>query len=134
MSSFEESVRQIAEALANKTLTDLCAEAQKEMNGTLWQAFRPSNPETGNQPRLGLIVCMTGQHELSRTSKLGPVGRIIVDDWTDYSVARLWINSFDLGGLAYVEQVQGGKRVALVLCASDPEKIELLEGGFGLSS
>lgn len=132
MSTLEESARQIAESLASKTLADLRAEAQKEMNGTVWQAFRPTNPETGDQQRLGLIVCITGKHELSNISNLGPVGRLVVGDWAEYSVARLWIDSFDLGGLAYVEQLQAGKRVALVLCASAPEKIKLLECGFEL--
>lgn len=103
-----------------------------EMNGTVWQAFRPSNPRPGNQPRLGLILCITGEHELSRTGRLGPGGRLVIDDWTGYSVARLWVESFDAGGLAYVEQVRSGKRVALVICASNPAKIRQLERGFGL--
>jgi hypothetical protein len=67
-----------------------------------------------------------------RAGRLGPIGKIVVDDWTGYSVARLWVKSFDAGGFAYVEQVQTGKRVALVLCASDQRKIEQLERGFGL--
>lgn len=100
------------------------------MNGTVWQAFRPSNPQTGNQPRLGLVVSPSVDDHSTDRSELARPRKLVFPRHTP--VARLWIDSFDAGGFAYVERVHRGNRVALVLYVSDPEKIELFEQGFGL--
>ena len=125
---------EVSNRWANKTLADLRSEAERELNGSVYESFRPANVETGLGPRVGLVVCVTGEHELSRIAKIfNFVDDGARGDWNNYSLASMWVESYRTDGMGYQDLYRDGKLVAVALCASHPQTIATLENIFGLT-
>ena len=137
MSDFDDLMRlagEVTSRWSHKTLADLRAEAEKEINGTVFESFRASNVEQGLSPRFGLVVCVTGEHELSRVEKIfNFVDDGASGDWNAYSLASMWVDSYQTDGMGYQDLYRDGKLVAVALCASHPQTIATLERVFGMN-
>jgi hypothetical protein len=132
MDEFEKIAEGVSKRWASTTLASFRLEAEKMLNGTVYEAIRPStNGKDG--PRLFLILCITGRHELSLAEKIfrfAPGG--LRRDWDTYTLADMLLETAGKDGLAYQDLTSGGKRIAATVCASGPEKVSLLEKLFSL--
>jgi len=117
-------------------LEDFRKESERELNGTSFESIRADNSEQGSR-RLLLIVCATGKHEISLVEQ----ALNLVPDFDEPPPAS-WESQtmFDLAfdtetglGLSYQDQRDSaGKHTAIIICATRPEKVAMLEELFNL--
>jgi len=96
MSPAEAIAAQLESLWAGQTLATLRDDAARQLNGTSFQALRPSPG-----PRRVLIVCFTGEHEIR---KLGPIDATRAQsfgDWAAVSLFEAVARTFIAGGFAY---------------------------------
>ena len=127
MGDLEKLADDASKRWATRTLEAFRREAEKELNGTAYEAIRPSTAGKDG-PRLFLVVCVTGKYELSlvETSfKFTDEGAC--KDWDTYTLADMLLDTESQGGLSYQGLVRDSKRVAVALCASRPDKVKILE-------
>src|SRR5947209_2028794 len=133
MNELERSATEVAKRWVGKTLQSFCAEAEREFNGTAFDAIRASTWGKPG-PRVMLAICITGPHELSLVTKFfhlveGHGGK---RDWNTYTLAQMMMDS-GTDGFAYQDlQDSNGKLIAVALVATRPDKVELLSQVFHL--
>jgi hypothetical protein len=130
---FEKLLR---ERWQKKSLEDFRRESERELNGTLFESIRAENAEQGSR-RLLLVVCTTGEHQISLVEKALDLEPDFFDEppqsWETQSMFDLASDTEAGLGLSYQEQCNAsGKRTAIILCATRPEKIAMLEKLFNL--
>jgi hypothetical protein len=126
----ESPLRTLLNGWDHKTLADLKAEADKELNGTALESLR-----VNNGPRGFVVICATGEHQISLIEKIfdfqddGPHC-----DWNTTTLFRLTVDTERENGMSYQELREPmNNRTAVILCATRPEKIRILETIFSLA-
>jgi len=119
-----EMMRALRARWQGVTLAAFKEEASKELNGTAFDALRPAGG-----PRVILVVCATGEHEISlieKAIKLDDSGEPW--DWKSVSLFEMIVKTEEGDGLSYQDlKGRDGKRAAVTLCATRPDKIKILE-------
>ncbi|MEY2520536.1 MAG: hypothetical protein QOF24_2295 [Verrucomicrobiota bacterium] len=125
----ETQLRNLLDGWDRKTLSDLKAQADRELNGTALESLR-----VDNGPRGFVVICATGEHQISLIEKIfdfqdaGPHC-----DWNTTTLFRLTVDTERGDGLTYQELRDAtNNRTAVILCATRPEKIRILETAFCL--
>jgi hypothetical protein len=129
--SAEDQLRGLLERWRGRTFTDLKAEAERELNGTAFESIR-----VDNGPRGFLIICATGAHEISLIEETFTLQDYPVpgNDWNTTTLFKMALDTERGLGVSYQEMRDArNKRSALILCATRPEKIRILEIAFSLS-
>ncbi len=131
MKSAEDQLRKLLDHhWRKKTLADLRKEAEREFNGTAFETIRADKG-----PRALLVICATGQHEIRLVEKALDLQ---ADDepwlnWESQTVFDLVLHTEMGVGISYQDQRDAkGNRCAIVICATRPENIQMLESLFGL--
>ena len=122
-----ESMLSALKIICDKSLADLLAAAEKELNGTAYETFR-----VANGPRMILIVCISGEYELAKIQKAIPatINAPMVDPAAN--LGRLFFNTKEAGGFAcFTCPAKAGK--ALVLISAEPRSMMNLELALGLT-
>jgi hypothetical protein len=110
-----------------KTLADLRAGAEKELNGTAFTALR-----CGNRRAL-LAVCLTGQYELQKIAGAFPPNETPNADWSKITLASMAITAIKNTGFIHEPLRNPDKNLtALALIVTDPDSIENLARQLGL--
>lgn len=130
MKSVEEQLRDLLERWRGRTFADLKAEAEMELNGTAFESIK-----VDKGPRGFLIVCATGGHEISLIEKTFSLqdNPLPGDDWNTTTLFKMALDTERGVGLSY-QEMRGprNERRAIILCATRPEKIRVLETAFTL--
>lgn len=133
MNDLERTAREASEPWVSKTLEAFRQEAEKEINGTAYHAIRPST-DGKLGPRIMLAICVTGDHELSSVEKwfdFNDGG--VTGDWQSYSLASMLVDADRTDGMGFQDlKDASGKRIAIALIASRPDKVQLLSRIFHL--
>jgi hypothetical protein len=118
---------QIAESMlqrwSTKKLADLHAEALREANGTAFDAIK------ANGTRAIVFICVTDQRQIEQLEHAIKFSEDTPPcDWQSKKLMDLFLATDSRGGLSY-EDLRGndGKRTAVTLCATRPNRIQLLE-------
>ena len=128
----EAAARVVTQRWYGKTLTAFRSEAEKEFNGTAYEAFRESDGVKEGY-RLFLAICVTGAHELAlveKTFDFTDAGMPM--DWDKSTLADMLVETVTGAGMGYQDLVCDGKRLAVVVLASGRENVALLEKVFCL--
>jgi hypothetical protein len=109
----------------DKSLADLCAAAEKEMNGTAYETLR-----VANGPRVLLAVCVTGEYEMEKVKKAIPVvSTASVDPMAN--LGRVVFDLKQVGGFGcFTMPFKSGS--ALILISAEPSSMSILERVFNL--
>lgn len=94
-------------------------------------AFRAMNSEGGI--RMLLAVCTTNLSQIQTIEEaleLNVVARSA--DWASYSVAEMIFKAEKASGLGHQERRDGNVRTSLVLCATRPASVQMIEKLFDL--
>lgn len=130
MKNVEDQLRDLLERWRGRTFADLKAEAERELNGTAFESIR-----VDNGPRGFLIVCATGEHEISLIEKTFDLqyDPIPGEDWSTTTLFKMTLDTERGSGLSY-QEMRGprNERSAIILCATRPENIRILEAAFML--
>ncbi|HEX4638988.1 MAG TPA: hypothetical protein VH170_05835 [Chthoniobacterales bacterium] len=129
MRNIEAELRELLSKRWRKiTLSDFKAAAERELNGSAFESIR-TDSRTGRK-RIFLIVCATGAHEIGLIEKsldLQPDPELWLS-WEDQSLFDLAFHTEMGVGLSYQDQRDAnGKRTAIIICATRPASIRLLE-------
>ena len=128
MTNTEEIAAQLADAWGAKTLSEFRNEAAKELNGTSFVSLR-----TQNGPRHVLAFCLTGEHEIAQAKKKFRLTKRSTFNWKQTTLPKLAARAMFQGGFICDVEVGPDKRLtALVLMATDPRSIAVLEKAFNL--
>lgn len=130
MKSVEEQLKDLLQRWNGRTFADLKLEAEKALNGTAFESIR-----VDKGPRGFLIVCATGEHEISLIEKTFNLQNDPMpgDDWNTATLFKMALDTERGVGLNY-QEMRGPRndRIAIILCATRPEKIRILETVFTL--
>ncbi len=126
MPDFDAIFAHIEALLADQTLATLRDDAAKELNGTATRSIR-----LPDGPRLFLMLCITGTHELSKVGPLSPNTKQSFGDWSAVPLIEAIRRSFISGGFVYGFESPKDQG-ALVFIAATPDSITKLEGVFNL--
>lgn len=112
----------------SKSLSEFRKDALRELNGTAYVSF-------GQEKRLILMMCITSPDQLHLVDNLFD---IVPDsetmDWGSTTMAEIIIRTAMGMGFSYEEQRnKNGNRTSLLLCATNPESIALLENTFEIT-
>jgi len=112
-----------------KTLADFRKKALLETNGIVFESLRAENG-----PRFLLVICVTSPEQVA---KLEQTLVIATDtppvDWSCATVGELLVRTAKGTGLSYEDlHDHEGKRTSIVLCATAPKSIAILEKIFNL--
>jgi len=114
------------QSFCDKSLADLCAAAEKEMNGTAYETLR-----IANGPRMMLAVCVTGEHEMAKIQKAIPVVSAASVD-PKANLGRVVFNLKQEGGFGcFTMPFKSG--TALILISVEPRSMSILERAFNLT-
>lgn len=129
MAPLEDLVTQLEALWGGKTLATIRDLAARELNGTCFQALR-----TAEGPRMVLIVCVTGEHEIEKMGKLSERTLQPFGDWNSVSVVEAVARTMMSGGFAYDFDRSSlrSSGAPVVLIAAGPVSITKLESIFGL--
>lgn len=128
-SNLLEMAEFFADSWGTKTLSHFREEALLEDNGIRFQSIREDKGQ-----RFFLIVCVTSEEKISvLESLLNPIADGPSPDWNTVTLSEI-VRCTASGNGASFEDLRNdsGARVALVLCATAPEKIKILETIFDL--
>lgn len=122
-------IREVEREWGAKTLDDFRREAEKELNGSAFQAVRPQGGQW-----TAILVCMTGQNEIKSAEGIFDFSdEFPAADWKTKSLASVARDSRKAGGIAYEDIIgEDGERSALAICATTPEMVSIFERVFRL--
>lgn len=127
----EMLVKWLAETWASRTLSDLESEARESHSGVTYSALRAG---PGNGRRVVLVACVTDLNcieRLERTFAFDPEGTS-----ADFESARVFdvvLRTTMRSGFAFEDRRDAdGKRVAILLVATSPDSMQIVETVLGL--
>ncbi len=128
MNNLEQAVNLILNQCGSKSLSEFQKEAFRELNGTAYLAFC-------QEKRLILVLCITSPDQLYLVDN---IFNIVPDpetiDWDTTTLAEIIIHTAMGVGFSYEERRnKHGDRTSLLLCATKPEAIALLEEAFKIT-
>jgi hypothetical protein len=125
----EEAAQQIQDKWNNKTLAEFRIEAECESTGMVYESFRLDAGQ-----RLVLMLCLTDIDQiqtLERGFELRDDGT--QEDWNALTLGEVFRRTVLGSGMAFQSlRDEYGRRVALVICAAEPQSIERLYSSFNL--
>jgi hypothetical protein len=112
-----------------KTLAQLRDEAVLEDNGTVFESLR-----VADGPRLVLIICVTNAEQIEIVERAVDLAQDKPPaDWEKSTLQEMAMTTAKVGGLCYEDLHDPyGKRVAVALCATQPDAMKILETLFEL--
>jgi hypothetical protein len=130
MSDLNNFAAQLEACIGGQTLASLRDEAAKEMNGTCWRAVRADG-----QPRMMVLCCFTGEHEIRRLGDIDASRAERFGDWSAVSLAEAVARAMMRGGFCYdFDKSSSRSAVApvVLIAAGEPRSIANLETVLGL--
>ena len=128
MTNLEDIATLLADHWGAKTLAEFRREAARELNGTAFVSLR-----TENSPRHVLAFCLTGEHEITQVKKKFKLRKRAAFNWKKTTLPKLAARAVFEGGFIYDAEISRDNRLAaLVMMATDPRSIALLEKAFNL--
>ena len=128
MTDIDAIATELDALLGGQTLATLREEASKELNGTSYKTLR-----VAGGPRRFILMCLTGQHEQSKCSKLSPNTRISFGDWSTVSIFEAVCRATEAGDFAYAFDSDSSRvPPALLFIAASPHHVNALERIFTL--
>jgi hypothetical protein len=127
MDNFEEIVHQLTKRWGGTTMAEFRDEAVLEDNGTLYDSVRVQDG-----PRIILMICVTNPEQIAIVEKAFKLDEEMpVKDWTAHTLVEWIFHTVQGVGLSYEDLHDAyGKRTAVLLCATRPESVRVLETFF----
>jgi hypothetical protein len=124
-----EIAAHLAKTWGSKTLEDLRVEAEKEQTGIAFESMRA---QVGQ--RFMIIICLTDVDQITLIEKaLDLVDDGVEEDWSTLTLAAIAMRTAKGVGFAFESQRDEYKRrSALVLAATEPQSVKLMETMFAL--
>lgn len=128
MNNLEQAAKLIMNECGCKSISAFRKEALQELSGTAYISF-------GQEKRLILMLCITSPDQLHFADNLL---NIVPDsetiDWDSTTMAEIIIRTAMGKGFCYEEhRNKNGVRTSLLLCATSPESIALIEHTFEIT-
>ncbi len=126
----EEILRWLDETWGAKTLAELREETFAEPTGLVYTSLRLSPGS-----RVALLLCATGDDWLDLLTRIFDFdSKGKSEDWTELTVFDVTVRTIKGSGIGFEDCFDGeGKRSAIVLIATEPRSIEILEKVLGLT-
>jgi hypothetical protein len=124
-----ELERNLAQKWAAKTLEEFRKEAELESDGTCYDDVRVRGGR-----RFLLIICATGATQIRLVESKMALSRALPGvDWAKTTMVELASKTARGAGLGYEDVCDSGRnRTAIVVCATSPESVTMLETLFAL--
>lgn len=123
----EQFAADLAKNWGDKTLRELRDEAEREKTQIAFESFRVAGGK-----RLFIIICVTDIDQIARLERsLRLVDEVADEDWNTLTLVRAAARTAAASGLAFEsEHDEFGRRSALVLIATAPRSIQIIESLF----
>lgn len=124
MQTIEEIVAELTRRWGRMTLADLRCAALQEATGSAFEALRAKDGK-----RLFLLMCLTARGQILQVEQaLDLVDDGQAEDWTTLTLVELLVRTGRAGGFCFEAlRDEDGRRIALVLMATEPRSITILE-------